>query len=103
MTSPGVWADELRQDTRYAVRRLSRAPWSSLAAVAILAAGLTSSVAIFTIPIGRWVANVLYGVEPWDPVSLGMAALILLVAAGVAAVPPVLRAVRLDPAESLRP
>jgi hypothetical protein len=63
--------------------------------------GVAVGVAL-SIPASRWVASVLFGVEPWDPISLGLAAVVLLTAAAAASVPPVLRAVRLDPAESLR-
>jgi predicted permease len=75
-----------------------------LVARRIVVAGLLGVAAgvVLTIPVSRWVASVLSGVEPWDPLSLAVAAFTLLVAAGAAAAPPVLRAVRLDPAESLR-
>jgi predicted permease len=51
---------------------------------------------------GRWLASLLYGVQPFDPTSM-IAALALLLAAGIAAAAiPVIRAIRLDPASTLR-
>ena len=44
----------------------------------------------------------LYGVPPWDPVSLTATLPILATAAIVACLVPALRAVRTDPAEALR-
>ena len=49
-----------------------------------------------------WLRSQLYGVTPWDPVSLAATLPILLVAALVACAVPALRAVRTDPAEALR-
>jgi predicted permease len=49
-----------------------------------------------------WLRSQLYGVTPWDPVSLAATLPILLVAALIACAVPALRAVRTDPAEALR-
>jgi predicted permease len=51
---------------------------------------------------GKWIASLLYGVQPFDPKSM-IAALGLLLVAGVAAAAvPVMGAIRLDPASTLR-
>jgi putative ABC transport system permease protein len=50
----------------------------------------------------RALSTVLYEVSPTDPGSTAMAAGVLLVAAVVACLPPVLRAMRVDPAQGLR-
>ena len=51
---------------------------------------------------GRFVAALLYGIEPGDPaVTIGVAAALLLVAAG-AAFGPAWRAARVDPVTALR-
>jgi putative ABC transport system permease protein len=50
----------------------------------------------------RYIESLLYEVKPGDPAMLALPALIILVAAIVAALPPVIRAVRIDPARMLR-
>jgi len=51
---------------------------------------------------GKWLPSLLYGVQPFDPKSM-IAALALLLAAGIAAAAiPMIRAIRLDPASTLR-
>ena len=49
-----------------------------------------------------WLRSQLYGVSPWDPVSLSATLPILTVASLAACLIPALRAVRTDPAEALR-
>ncbi len=49
-----------------------------------------------------WLRSQLYGVTPWDPVSLSATLPILAVAALAACLVPAIRAVRTDPAEALR-
>jgi len=49
-----------------------------------------------------WLRSQLYGVTPWDPVSLAATLPILSAASLLACVVPALRAVRTDPAEALR-
>ncbi len=52
--------------------------------------------------VGRWVGSLLYGVEPFDPWAAS-ASLLLLVAIGIAAAAvPIIRAMRVDPAATLR-
>ncbi len=52
--------------------------------------------------LGRSVESLLYGLKPRDPVSLGGAALVLLLAALLAGWVPALRASRVDPLTALR-
>ena len=51
---------------------------------------------------GRLVANLLYGVKPYDAAPLALAALVLGIATGIAAYLPAHRAARLDPVAALR-
>jgi predicted permease len=62
-------------------------------ALAGLALGFTSV---------RYIESLLYQVRPTDPRMLALPSLIILAAALVAALPPVIRAVRIDPATMLR-
>ena len=55
-----------------------------------------------TVPLGRALENVLFGVEGADPGTLAAAGLVLLAAALVASWLPAWRAGRLDPVEALR-
>jgi predicted permease len=64
-----------------------------LGAIAGLALGLAST---------RWIASLLYQVRPTDPAMLLLPALIILVTAGLAALPSILRALRIDPVAMLR-
>jgi predicted permease len=50
----------------------------------------------------RYIESLLYQVKPTDPRMLALPSLIILAAALVAALPPVIRAVRIDPATMLR-
>ena len=51
---------------------------------------------------GSAIANLLYGIPPTDPVTLGSVSLLLMAAAVLATVPPARRAARVDPIETLR-
>ena len=51
---------------------------------------------------GRFVASLLYGVEPGDPVVMGVVAVALLLVAAVAALGPAWRAARVNPVTALR-
>src|ERR1019366_7930149 len=57
---------------------------------------------LLSLMLGRMVAGMLVGVRPMDPVSLGTAALLLLVTALAAAFGPGWRATRIDPMAALR-
>jgi ABC-type lipoprotein release transport system permease subunit len=50
----------------------------------------------------RLTAKLLYGVRPFDPVSLVLAIGFVALCAAAAAVPPARRAGRIDPASALR-
>ena len=51
---------------------------------------------------GRYMADQLYGVKPYDPVSLGIAVVVLMAAAAVAGFIPARRAASIEPVEALR-
>jgi ABC-type antimicrobial peptide transport system permease subunit len=51
---------------------------------------------------GWAIANQLYGVQPWSPALLGLAIVLLVLTALVAAVIPARRAASLDPVQALR-
>jgi hypothetical protein len=69
--------------------------------VPTMAAGLLGGVTLSFLAV-TWVRSLLYGVQPFDPWSMS-AALLLMVAVGIAAAAvPVLRAMRVDPASTLR-
>jgi predicted permease len=70
------------------------------AAVAIgcgLTLGLAGAAALL-----RLAAALLFGVEPVDPVSYAAAALVILICSALGAAAPLLRALRIDPARTLR-
>jgi putative ABC transport system permease protein len=62
-----------------------------------LAVGLITAVAV-----GRFINSMLYGVSENDPVTLGFAVLVLLLAGLLACLLPALRAARIDPITALR-
>ncbi len=51
---------------------------------------------------GRWLAVMLYGVSPWDAVTLGGVIFVVLAVAVTASLLPAVRAARLDPMQVLR-
>jgi predicted permease len=53
------------------------------------------------IPLGKLMESMLYGVGPWDPLSLASAAVVLVVAAALASYLPARRAARISPLEAL--
>ena len=58
--------------------------------------------ALAAFPFSRLIRSFLYNVAPFDPVSVGLGAVVLLVAALVAASVPARRATRIDPQAALR-
>jgi predicted permease len=50
----------------------------------------------------RFIQNLLFGVSPFDPITLAATATLLMITAIVAAAPPALRAASVDPVEALR-
>jgi putative ABC transport system permease protein len=57
---------------------------------------------ILALILGRFLAGLLYGVKPNDPVTLAVVSALLLVAALAATLLPAWRAVRVDPMVALR-
>jgi predicted permease len=70
-------------------------------AFAMVIAGALAGLALGFISV-RYIESLLYQVKPTDPQMLALPFLIILAAALVAALPPVIRAVRIDPATTLR-
>jgi ABC-type antimicrobial peptide transport system permease subunit len=50
----------------------------------------------------RWVKSLLFGLQPHDPLTIGLAVLVLLAVAAVAGYLPARRAARVDPMVALR-
>jgi predicted permease len=69
--------------------------------VTMTAAGLALGIPL-AVAAGRAVGAMLFGVKPADPISLGAAALLMAVVAGIAGYLPARRAARLDPLVALR-
>jgi predicted permease len=69
-------------------------------AAVIAAIGLTTGVAA-GVAAARGVSSLLYGVEPWDPLAVSLAGLVLAVTALGASYLPARRASRVDPATTL--
>jgi len=57
---------------------------------------------IAALALGRLLEGLLFGIRPYDPVTLGLVSLVLLLVAAAAAYAPARRASRLDPAVVLR-
>ena len=66
-----------------------------------MAAGLALG-ALGTIVVVRLVRDLLYGVQPFDPMTLGLSVAILVACATIALLVPLRRATRVDPAIALR-
>jgi ABC-type antimicrobial peptide transport system permease subunit len=69
--------------------------------LAIAAIGVAAGLAV-ALAGARVVSSLLYGVAPHDPASYALASVLLLAAAGCAALIPALRAARIDPNVTLR-
>ena len=67
----------------------------------IVCAGLIIGV-VFALILSRFITSVLYGVSPTDPLTLGVCATLLGIAAFLACVIPALRATRINPITALR-
>jgi predicted permease len=69
--------------------------------VALTAAGVGGGLVLFAAS-ARLMRGFLFGVAPWDPLTMGGASLVLLVVAAAATWAPARRAARVDPVEALR-
>jgi ABC-type antimicrobial peptide transport system permease subunit len=67
----------------------------------LTAGGVVTGLAVF-MGVARFLRSFLYGVAPNDPLTLGAAALTLIVVAALASWIPARRASRVDPASTLR-
>jgi ABC-type antimicrobial peptide transport system permease subunit len=67
----------------------------------LVAAGIALGLAAHA-AAATWLRQVLYEVQPSNPFAIGSALLLVVIAAGLAMLPPVLRAIRIDPASALR-
>ena len=70
--------------------------------VTALAAGGIGLGIAFALLSSRLLTGRLYGVDPWDPVIIGAAAMVLAAAALLAAALPARRATKIDPMVALR-
>ena len=66
-----------------------------------MAAGLLGGVILSFLAV-TWIRSLLYGVQPFDPWSMGSAVLVMTAVGIAAAAAPAFRAIRLDPASTLR-
>jgi hypothetical protein len=80
-------------------RRVARAVTERIALLAAAGLAAGAALALWAAPLVR---SLLFGVEPRDPSTLAVAAVLLLATAGAAAYVPARRAARLDPASLLR-
>jgi predicted permease len=69
--------------------------------IAITVVGIGGGLAIFA-TVSRFLRSFLYGVAPWDPLTLGAVTLVLLAIAALASWIPARKAARLDPMQALR-
>jgi putative ABC transport system permease protein len=70
-------------------------------ALLLLLAGVAVGLPLI-VAVTRWAASLLYGLTPTDPVTLGLAVLLLLAVALLAGYVPARRATKLDPLTALR-
>jgi predicted permease len=70
-------------------------------ALRLAAAGVVLGLAGASL-VARWISSMFFGVSAADPVTLGAASLLLLLAAALATAYPTRRALTVDPAEALR-
>jgi len=104
----GVVSFEVRQRTReIGVRLALGAPGARVVGMLVsqniraVGCGVAFGLAA-TMGAGSYLRSLLYGVTPSDPLALSIAAMLLLIVAGVSAMIPAWRAHRIDPASVLR-
>jgi putative ABC transport system permease protein len=85
----------LGASARQAIGMMVR-PGLALAGIGVVGGFVLSRIAV------RWLEHMLWGVRPTDPATFAGTAAILLAVAGVAALAPALRILRIDPARTLR-
>jgi len=97
------WLDSLASDVAFGWRQIRKRPAVSAAAILslVLAIGLMVGVAA-GLACGRFVASLLFEVKASDPGAIAAPIIALVPAAVVATAHPAMRAVRIDPAETLR-
>jgi ABC-type antimicrobial peptide transport system permease subunit len=69
--------------------------------IRVLAAGAMVGLILSTVA-GRLLTSMLFGIEPWDPLTFAAVVMVVIVTAILAAAAPARRAVRIDPAIALR-
>jgi ABC-type lipoprotein release transport system permease subunit len=91
-------------DLKLALRSLRATPVVSAVAALSLALGIGANTAIFSLSVwaAKFVATLLYGLEPRDAVTLVGAVVVLTAVGAAAGWLPAYRASRIDPAEVLR-
>jgi putative ABC transport system permease protein len=57
---------------------------------------------VLALVLGRWLATVLYGVAPFDPLTFAAVAIVLALATAVSTLVPAWRAAHVDPVVALR-
>jgi predicted permease len=68
--------------------------------LALVTVGTVTGIAVYAAAAG-WIRRLLYGVRAWDIATIGAAIAVILLAACIAALPPVRRAIGIQPAEAL--
>ncbi len=104
----GVMATAVREQTREIGIRVALGATPSMVRDAVLrralvVAGLGAAIGlVITLGATRLLRSLLFDVSPTDPLTLGLASLVLLFVAVAAALLPARRATRIDPAQALR-
>ncbi len=82
-------------------RPMNVAGWTARHILGIAALGIAAGLvaAMAAVPMAR---SLLYGISPWDPVSLAMAAVFVAIVAAAATAIPAARAAQMEPASALR-